>query len=359
VYDAAPAESVLGHTSVLTEQDLYLYAHPELGLSTYDVHSDGSGVCFSSARRPIVAMRPKFRHITGSVWNFPADLHLVDWLEASGFDYDVATDLELHEEGCELLGRYRAVLTGTHPEYCSSRMLDGFEEYLSSGGRVMYLGGNGFYWATEWHPEKPWLIEVRKAEAGARAWQAAPGEYHLSASGERSGLWRNRGRPPQKLFGVGFCAHGWDKSSPYVQLPDARDPRAAFVMAGIGPDERIGDFGLVGGGAAGYELDRYDLALGTPAEALLLATSIGHSDAYWRVSEELFVVSPGAGGTEDFQVRADVVYFTTRSGGAVFSTGSIAWCGSLSHNGYDNNVSRMTANVLSRFLSEEPLPSLE
>jgi N,N-dimethylformamidase len=40
----------------------------------------------------------------------------------------------------------------------------------------------------------------------------------------------------------------------------------------------------------------------------------------------------------------------------VFSTGSIAWCESLSHNGYDNNVSRITANVLRHFLDPAPLP---
>jgi N,N-dimethylformamidase len=57
----------------------------------------------------------------------------------------------------------------------------------------------------------------------------------------------------------------------------------------------------------------------------------------------------------DHQVRGDIVYFPTRTGRAVFSTSSIAWCGSLSHNGYDNNVSRMTANVLRRFLDPEPL----
>ncbi|HEX6013578.1 MAG TPA: hypothetical protein VFY87_17605, partial [Geminicoccaceae bacterium] len=36
-------------------------------------------------------------------------------------------------------------------------------------------------------------------------------------------------------------------------------------------------------------------------------------------------------------------------GGAVFSTGSIAYAGSLSWNGYDNNVCRLTSNVLRRF----------
>jgi N,N-dimethylformamidase len=48
------------------------------------------------------------------------------------------------------------------------------------------------------------------------------------------------------------------------------------------------------------------------------------------------------------------VYFDTVAGGAVFSTGSITFCGSLSYNNYDNNVSRMLENVLRRFGSVIP-----
>ena len=166
---------------------------------------------------------------------------------------------------------------------------------------------------------------------------------------------RGPARPPQKLFGAGFTTEGFDLSSYYIQMPDARDSRAAFIMEGIDPDERIGDFGLEGGGAAGYELDRYDLTLGTPPEALLLAYSEGHSDNYPHVVEEIFFMYPHVGGTMDYQVRADIVYFPTRNGGAVFSTSSIAWVGALNHGGYDNNVSRMTANVLGRFMDGAPL----
>jgi N,N-dimethylformamidase len=43
------------------------------------------------------------------------------------------------------------------------------------------------------------------------------------------------------------------------------------------------------------------------------------------------------------------VYFETPNGGAVFSVGSITFCGSLSHNNYDNNVSRIVDNVLNGF----------
>ena len=53
-------------------------------------------------------------------------------------------------------------------------------------------------------------------------------------------------------------------------------------------------------------------------------------------------------------IRAEMVFFETPNGGAVFSTGSIAWAGSLSHQGYDNNVAKITTNVLKRFIDETP-----
>jgi N,N-dimethylformamidase len=46
-----------------------------------------------------------------------------------------------------------------------------------------------------------------------------------------------------------------------------------------------------------------------------------------------------------------MVFYETKNGGAVFSCGAISWCGSLSHNRYENNVSRITENVLRNFLS--------
>ena len=62
------------------------------------------------------------------------------------------------------------------------------------------------------------------------------------------------------------------------------------------------------------------------------------------------------GGTENPLVHADMTFFETANGGAVFSTGSITWAASLPHNGFDNNVSRITANVLRRFVDPTPFP---
>ena len=87
----------------------------------------------------------------------------------------------------------------------------------------------------------------------------------------------------------------------------------------------------------------------------MLAASERHTDVYLITPEDMDDPAPGLGGTEAEIIRAEMVFFETLNGGAVFSTGSIAWAGSLSHNGYDNNVSRISANVLKRFINEAPL----
>ena len=63
------------------------------------------------------------------------------------------------------------------------------------------------------------------------------------------------------------------------------------------------------------------------------------------------------GGTENRNVRSDMVFFEMDGGGAVFSTGSIIWIASLAWNDCDNNVSRITKNVLDRFLDPRPFPT--
>ena len=55
-----------------------------------------------------------------------------------------------------------------------------------------------------------------------------------------------------------------------------------------------------------------------------------------------------AKGTNVDEGGAELVYYETSSGGAVFSAGSIAWPSAIL---IDNAVSRITANVLNRFLS--------
>jgi N,N-dimethylformamidase len=199
----------------------------------------------------------------------------------------------------------------------------------------------------------PGVIELRRAESGIRPWMAEPGEYYHSFTGEYGGLWRRLGRPSNRLVGVGMVSQGFDISSPYVRRPGSRDPRAAFIFEGV-VGEVVGEHGLIGGGAAGMELDRVDAQLGTPPHALVLASSERHTDCYMLVPEELGDPTPDILGTDNELIRADMVFFETANGGAVFSVGSIAYAGSLWQGGYRNDIARITENVLRRFLDPRP-----
>lgn len=330
---------------IISRDDIHLNEHRELGHSTYDTHLDGSGVCYSTGARPILNTRPR-----ANTFNYVNDTHLLDWLEEQGFAYDVITDEDMHREGAKLLKPYRVVINMTHPEYYSKEMYDALEAYQNGGGRHMYLGGNGFYWRIAFHPTKPGIIELRRGIAGTRSWEAEAGEGNLSFTGEPSGLWRSNGRAPQRISGVGFSAQVFDFSSSYRRMPGSFDPRASFAFEGVGKDEVIGNFGLRMGGAAGLEIDRADDTLGSPPDMILLATADRTGPGGVPTPEEMPAMYRGFTGEENALVRADMVFFPTANGGAVFSTGSIAWCCALSHRNYDNNVSRITGNVLRRFL---------
>lgn len=341
-----------------TPQDLYI-AENHLN-STYDVHTDGSPVFYSSRLRPNLTMRPKYnfwylRLGRGGPWQFNGDLHLVDWLDERGYAYDVATDEDLQIEGMDLLSAYNVVVTGSHPEYWTSQGLDAVDAYLAAGGRLMYLGGNGFFSVVSFPPDSTHCIEMRRT--AARPHDEA-GQSHHSFTGEPGMNWNARGRPSGRILGVGSSTGtGFDYSMPYHRLEDSYDPRAAFIFEGIGRDEVIGNFGLKQGGAGGVEIDRADYGLGTPPHALVLAAASGFSDHYQLIIEAESVgdYSRGRrrGGSQNPLVRSDLVYFEGPAGGGVFSVGSIAWCGSLSHDDYDNNVSRITKNVLDRFASDD------
>ncbi len=326
----------------------------DYGLSTYNFHRDGSGVAYSSHLRPLLTWRPDyltFHDPAGSgLRHLPADTHLTGWFDRLGIAFDIVTDHDIHEKGVDILKHYKVVVTGTHPEYHTERTLDALQTYTEIGGRLMYLGGNGFYWRVALSDAVPGAIEVRRTEGGIRTWPAEPGEYYHSFDGDYGGLWRRSDRPPNLLCGIGFSSQGRFVGDSYRQAPAARDNHHAWVFEGV-KDDVFGGYGFSGGGAAGFELDRLDHRLGSPLNAVVLASSEGHDRKnFVAVHEErLGLDTTITGETLDELIRADMTYIEKPKGGAVFSVGSITYCGTLPHGNFDNDVSRLTFNVINRF----------
>jgi N,N-dimethylformamidase len=335
-------------------KEAYAYVDASGLKSTYDRHSDGSGISLGARRRPIIDFRPKARCRTfDAPHQFAADLHLVHWLHARNYEIDILCDDLLHAEGAALLAPYRAVLTGTHPEYWTAAMLDARDAWLDAGGRLIYLGGNGFYWVTAVAQEEPDVIEIRRY-AGTGTWQGEPGEDRLALSGERGGLWRMSGRPPQARMGVGFCGQGFDRGSAYRKAQSAASPRWSWIFAGVESETfGAGPALVLGHGAAGFELDRVDAGAGTPEHTVVLASADGFTDAYQTAIERTTAIAPWYGGSDPRSgLRADMTITPGPNGGAVFTTGSISYASTLCFNDNKCDTATILSNVIDGFLAD-------
>lgn len=357
------AELLVYRVPIMQHQNMFLSEHREYGGSIYDTHTDGSGLCLSSRLRPILSIRPKYDHfLMQAPWQYPADLHLIYWLETLGYKYDVITDEDVNYDGLARLKGYNVVITGSHPEHNSGPQLDALHDYTQQGGRLMYMGADGWYWVHSYHPAYEHLgrgvvTEMRRCESGIRTWRADPGEYYHQGTGELGGMWRYRGRYLHSVAGTGMSSEGFDISSYYSRTPESNDPRVSWAFEGIEYDEKLGNFGLVGGGAAGTELDIVDTLLGSPPHTLIVATSAGrHTEGYLLVMEDYGFSQQGIDGTQHPRVRSDIAYHETPNGGACFAFSSIAFCGSLPWNEGKNNISKLVGNVLNRFMKDGPLP---
>ncbi len=318
----------------------------DLSLGTYDLHADESPVYYTSARRPHRAGVPDRGFHAYGAHNLTANLYLVNWLDELGIPYDVASDHHLHRDGVEVLSTHRCVVLGSHAEYWSAAMLQALVTYQEAGGRVVYLGGNGLYWVTSVDHDRPWLIEVRKRGEGdfAARIQVREGESTHSTTLESGGTWASRGLPPRAMVGVEFAANAHPHTTPgpvaFERTEAARDPRYRFVFDGLEDDEPIGGFGA-GVGGAGYEMDAvFPEPLPGIESAVLLARAT-HPTFY---GPRRVPLTPAA----------DLAFRETGSGGAVFAAGSVTWTALLSHAGGRNSVSRVTENVLRRFVSTPP-----
>jgi len=334
--------------------------NPQFGLSCYNHHSDGSGVSLVTQLRPMLDTRPRQFSLMdpaeggSGTARWVADNYIDMWLSSIGAAHDVITDHDLHAEGVDALAPYRVVIAGQHPEYHSDRMMQAFEDFLGRGGRLMYLGGNGFYWRAAPSADQPDTLEVRRAEGGIRVWETMPGESYHAFGGGYGGLWRRIGRSSHKLVGISFSVQGRHLGFPYRFIEGINDSRVAFMTTGLDlrAGQPFGDKGYMGGGAAGFELDSVNPKYGTPPHALVVAKGVVIHPDYGWVNEDMLVHRhplPQA----DWSC-ADMTFFETAAGGAVFSVGSMTYAGSLMVDGGNSLIGKLTANVVRRFADPAP-----
>jgi hypothetical protein len=227
----------------------------------------------------------------------PGEWRLLGWMEREGFAYDLYSETELHFDRVPL-DQYKVLVLNTHNEYASKEMYHRIKRWVQErGGRLLYLGGCGYLCELEFLDEH--TVRCRQEE--------------------RHDL---RGEPSARLLGVAYSHAGYRSGAPYKVLNAAH---WVFEGTGLNNSDLFGLTSVNGrtpGGASGLELDK--ISPDSPKNLVHLAKGM----------------NPGDSG-------ADLAYHETPSGGAVFAAGSLNWPLACP---VDEGVSRVTANVLRRFL---------
>lgn len=238
----------------------------------------------------------------------PAEWRLLAWLEREGFGYDYYGETQLNS-GVLNLNDYRVLIISTHPEYWSRKMYFDLKSWVQErGGKLLYLGGNGLNCEVEFLDD--FTITVHNGKERDNEKNGMESRLHPRVESEAN------------LLGVVFTATGIMTGAPFRVTNSSH---WAFEGTGLKTGDVFGEKSLhmrCPGGASGHETDK--VSKSSPKNVVKLARGM----------------NPDDGG-------ADLSMYETASQGAVFSAGSISWPASIL---VDDAVSRITKNVLTRFL---------
>jgi N,N-dimethylformamidase len=294
--------------------ELARYIHPEFGTWGYSKYSP------LSFERPEPFCDIEFEEvITDPIEGrqachlTPAEWRLLGWLEQQQFSYDYYAETQLHD-GTLDLSAYKVLVIAVHPEYWSKTMYDRVKRWVfQEGGKLVYLGGNGLNCEVTLHDNSSMTVHNTNITS---LWAAGMGGHDSRMA--------VRHESEASLLGVTFTPSGAMTGAPYQAL----DPEHwIFEGTNLSNGDLFGQSSLhcrCPGGASGHETDKRTTS--SPKNTHLLAQGM----------------NPDDGG-------AEMVIFDTPSKGQVFSVGSINYVASLP---VDAVISRITANVLTRFLQD-------
>lgn len=249
-------------------------------------------------------------HLVAGEWR------LLGWMEREGIDYDFYSETQF-DSGDLPLDDYKVIVLSTHPEYWTINMYENLKSWVANGGSLLYLGGNGINCSVELHQDAMTVFDMDLSE-----WlphRAYTGEGALIPS--RFGM---RHEVESNLLGVVMSFAGMGTGAPYEAL---NSDHPIFAGTGLKNGDHFGHETLAvrcPGGASGHETDKMDSS--SPKGTQLLARGTN---------------GPGAG--------AELVTYTTPTGGLVISVGSINWGAGLP---IDKTLSTITRNMFAIALNE-------
>lgn len=252
-----------------------------------------------------------------------SELLVLKWLEDEGYRTDVYSDADLHR-GIKRFRQYKALIVTTHPEYWTLDMVDHLQAYLEAGGCLVYLAGNG-------------LFEKVEFSEGGDA---------LVFTGGQPNVRRNRfymrnldpPRPERAILGVAYRDDAYRLFGPFRVVSSKH---RFFAGTGLADGDLVGQTGVNGGGASGWEMDT---SIPGEAPAGVIVDAKGADDRGDPPANLQLL----ARGVNDGKVGGDMTCYDTLGGGFVFAAGSISFGGSLVQ---DPKLQIIVRNVLDECLA--------
>ncbi len=343
VFIAKPNPDQRGDIAVLANSNTWNAYNDWGGRSKYTMPTEASGkgaAPIGSFERPHPYTTPVDDGLVNHMTR--AELWVLNWLEDAGYQVDVYSDYDFHS-GIDDLASYKVLILNTHPEYWTVQMRDNLVEYLSAGGSLLYLGGNG-------------VFERCKYINDDNALEFFGGD---PSQGRERNFFRNLGLPEREILGVGFLNNNHlDKSKPAPYKVEMAEHH--FFDGTTRPDgTRLANGDLIGqtglnrpartdpsfGGASGWEMDTSDSAT-APFDAIVTAWL---GDDRGSPPTNIQLLARGTNEPVEGPVTAHMTYYETGNGGFVFSVGSVCFCGSLV---LDANLQIIVKNALNQGLNQ-------
>jgi N,N-dimethylformamidase len=174
------------------------------------------------------------------------------WLRASGYDYDLITDQDLHNDAIPL--EYNNVVLVSHPEYWSLEMYSHFCDFIDNGGNLISLAGNVIYRRVNMRRRrKMWSNRMYKSTDAIPGndityiW--TPPDMEMTLNSPLSPLVNTY---PGQVIGSAFITKSVNTYAPYKVIQDDH-----WVLEGVKleKDRLLGSNNLSGEGASGHEMD--------------------------------------------------------------------------------------------------------
>jgi N,N-dimethylformamidase beta subunit-like, C-terminal len=282
-------------------------------------------------------------------WYLRAELPLVRWLEAEGYDVTYAGAGDAHS--VRDLGGHRAWMSGSHSEYWSDEMRAAFERARDRGTHLLFMGANTCYWRVRFEPD-PWTGREDRVMVCYKSNETSPttlGPGPVEDPVSRTSMWRDPkgpNRPENALLGVMYVGQQLSHYSPLVVPADLAAGQPLYRGTGL-ESLRAGQSVAIGRELVGWEWDaQVDNGHSPPGLQLLSATPVNGD-----LMSDVGVMSQGDAVAHSATYRAP-------SGARVFATGTILFSWGLDRMGYrifsggrpqgepDQRIQRLVANAL-------------